>query len=206
MPRKKKEQEETDRPVEEGAPEELTAGKSGESKEEKAEAGPSLEEELADSREEAKKNWDLYLRERADLENFRKRAQRDKEDLARFANEKFLREVLPVLDNLERAVDHARQDKGGGEGLLEGVEMTLNQFQRILEKFGATPFASVGTPFDPSRHEAIGQLESTEHAPNTVAQELQKGYLLNERLLRPAMVMVAKAPAQPETSSSEEDN
>jgi molecular chaperone GrpE len=196
LPKKKKEQEENIRQGEESASEEPTAEEA---------AGPSLEEELAASREEAKKNWDLYLRERADLENFRKRAQRDKEDLARFANEKFLREILPVLDNLERALDHARQDQGGGEGLLEGVEMTLNQFHRVLEKFGATPFESVGTAFDPSRHEAIGQLESTEHAPNMVAQELQKGYLLNERLLRPAMVMVAKAPPAPETAPSEEN-
>jgi len=200
LPKKKKEQEENIRPGEEGAPEELTAEEMREGEKVEAEAGPSLEEELAASREETKKNWDLYLRERADLENFRKRAQRDKEELARFANEKFLREILPVLDNLERAVDHARQDQGGGEGLLEGVGMTLNQFHRVLEKFGATPFESVGTAFDPSRHEAIGHMESTEHAPNTVAQELQKGYLLNERLLRPAMVMVAKAPPEPAPS------
>lgn len=198
MPKKKKEQENIPS-GEEGASKELSAGESREKEEIAAEAGegPSLEEQLAARSEEAKKNWDLYLRERADLENFRKRAQRDKEDLARFANEKFLREILPVLDNLERAVEHARQNQGGGEGLLEGVEMTLNQFQRILEKFGATPFESVGTAFDPSRHEAIGQVESAEHEPNAVAQELQKGYLLNERLLRPAMVMVAKPSAEP---------
>lgn len=206
MPKKKKEKEEAVRSAGEGASEEQNAEETGENKEEAVEAGPSLEKELETSREEAKKNWDLYLRERADLENFRKRAQRDKEELARFANEKLLREFLPVLDNLERAVDHARQDKGSGNGLLEGVEMTLNQFQRILEKFGATPFESVGTAFDPSRHEAIGQLESVDHPPNTVAQELQRGYLLHERLLRPAMVMVAKAPVQPDTPSSEEDN
>jgi molecular chaperone GrpE len=198
LPKKKKEQENIPS-GEEGASKELSAGESRGKEEVAAEAGEglSLEEQLAARSEEAKKNWDLYLRERADLENFRKRAQRDKEDLARFANEKFLREILPVLDNLERAVEHARQNQGGGEGLLEGVEMTLNQFQRILEKFGATPFESVGTAFDPSRHEAIGQVESAEHEPNAVAQELQKGYLLNERLLRPAMVMVAKPSAEP---------
>ena len=198
MPKKKKEQDNIPS-GEEGASKGLSAGESRGTEEVAAEAGEglSLEEQLAARSEEAKKNWDLYLRERADLENFRKRAQRDKEDLARFANERFLREILPVLDNLERAVEHARQNQGGGEGLLEGVEMTLNQFQRILEKFGATPFESVGTAFDPSRHEAIGQVESAEHEPNAVAQELQKGYLLNERLLRPAMVMVAKPSAHP---------
>jgi molecular chaperone GrpE len=198
LPKKKKEQENIPS-GEEGASKELSAGESRGKEEVAAEAGEglSLEEQLAARSEEAKKNWDLYLRERADLENFRKRAQRDKEDLARFANEKFLREILPVLDNLERAVGHARQNQGGGEGLLEGVEMTLNQLQRVLEKFGATPFESVGTAFDPSRHEAIGHVESAEHAPNMVAQELQKGYLLSDRLLRPAMVMVAKPAAEP---------
>lgn len=188
MPKKSKENEENLPPGEEGAPEELTAA-------EAEEQGPSLEEELAASREEAQKNWDLYLRQRADLENFRKRSQRDKEELARFANESIIREFLPGLDNLERAVDHARQ-AGGGEGLLEGVEMTLGQFRRTLEKFGAVPFDSAGVPFDPSRHEAMGQLESAEHPPNTVVQEMQKGYLLNDRLLRPALVMVAKSPAE----------
>ncbi|HDR46609.1 MAG TPA: nucleotide exchange factor GrpE, partial [Geoalkalibacter subterraneus] len=77
---------------------------------------------------------------------------------------------------------------------LEGVEMTLTQFGKVLEKFGVTPVSSIGEPFDPARHEAVGQLETAEHAPNVVAQELQKGYLLYERLLRPAMVMVAKPP------------
>jgi molecular chaperone GrpE len=155
---------------------------------------PAVEEALAASQAEAQKNWDLYLRARADLENYRKRAQREKEDLSRFANENLLREILPVVDNLERALEHARQGDGGNGGLLQGVEMTLGQFQRVLEKFGVTPLRSVGEPFDPARHEALGQVESAECPPNTVVQELQRGYLLNDRLLRPAMVMVAKAP------------
>jgi molecular chaperone GrpE len=180
-------------PGEEGAPEEIPA-ETGERSSEGQEAVASLETLLAASREEAKKNWDLYLRERADLENYRKRMQREKEDLARFANEGILREILPVLDNLERAVDHARQENGGGEALLQGVELTLDHFRKALGKFGVSPVESVGRPFDPAFHEAMGQVESTQHPPNTVAQELQKGYLLNDRLLRPALVMIAKAP------------
>lgn len=152
------------------------------------------EEALAASQAEAQKNYDLYLRARADLENFRKRSQREKEDLARFANENLLREFLPVADNLERALDHAASEEGGSEGLVKGVEMVLGQFRRALEKFGVAPVSAVGEPFDPSRHEALGQVESSEHPPNTVVQELQKGYLLNDRLLRPSLVMVAKAP------------
>ncbi len=160
------------------------------------EQGPGLEEQLAAAKEEAQKNWDLYLRQRADLDNFRKRAQKEKEDLARFGNENIIREIVPVLDNLERAVEHAKQDNSGGENLLQGVEMTLNMFTKGLEKFGVKPFDSVGEDFDPSRHEAMGQLESADQKPNTVLQEMQKGYLLNDRLLRPALVMLAKAPAQ----------
>ncbi|APG28243.1 nucleotide exchange factor GrpE [Syntrophotalea acetylenivorans] len=154
---------------------------------------PSAEEVLAESQAEAQKNWDLYLRERAELENYRKRMQREKEDLARFANENLLRDMLPILDNLERAVDHAEQDQEGG--LLEGVQMTLDQFRKTLERLGVVPVAAIGETFSPDCHEAMGQLESAEHAPNTVVQEMQKGYTLNDRLLRPALVMIAKAPA-----------
>ncbi|OEU62948.1 MAG: nucleotide exchange factor GrpE [Desulfuromonadales bacterium C00003094] len=157
------------------------------------EAQPTAEEALAESRAEAQKNWDLYLRERAELENYRKRMQREKEDLARFANENLLREILPTLDNLERAVAHAEQEQEGG--LLEGVQMTLEQFRKTLERFGVVPVAAIGEPFSPDCHEAMGQMESSEYAPNTVVQEMQKGYTLNDRLLRPALVMIAKAPA-----------
>ncbi len=153
---------------------------------------PSLEESLAESQAEARKNWDLYLRERADLENYRKRAQREREELARFANENLLRELLPVLDNLERAVAHAEQEPEGG--LLQGVQLTLDQMRKTLERFGVLPVAAVGETFNPDRHEAMGQLESSDQPPNTVVKEMQKGYTLNDRLLRPALVMIAKAP------------
>jgi molecular chaperone GrpE len=159
------------------------------------EAQSSAEELLAASQAEAQKNWDLYLRERAELENYRKRMQREKEDLARFANENLLREMLPILDNLERAVAHAEQEQEGG--LLEGVQMTLDQFRKTLERLGVIPVAAIGEPFSPDCHEAMGQMESSEYAPNTVVQEMQKGYTLNDRLLRPALVMIAKVPAAP---------
>lgn len=159
-----------------------------------------LEAQLAVSREEAAKNWDLYLRCRADLENYRKRAQREKEDLGRFANENLLREMLPVLDNLERAVDHARE-RGGNGSLLEGVEMTIGLLRKAFEQFGVTAVEALGKPFDPAHHEAMGQMEHAELPPGSVAQELQKGYLLNQRLLRPALVMVSKAPAENDEKS-----
>jgi molecular chaperone GrpE len=170
-------------------------------------AGPSLEEQLnADleqARDEAKQQQDLYLRAMAEMENLRKRTQREKEELGKFANENILRDILPVIDNLERAVEHAEQTENHG-GLLEGVQMTLVQFSQVLSRFGVEPVISLGAPFDPAVHQAIGQLESDEYPPNTVAQEMQKGYLLNERLLRPAMVMVAKAPTVKEPAADVE--
>jgi len=149
---------------------------------------------LAEAQQQAADNHDLYLRARADLENFRRRAQKDKEDLAKFANENLLREMLPILDNLCRALEHAQNGEGETGALVEGVEMTLDQFNKALEKFGVTPVEAVGQPFNPDCHEAMGQMESAEHPPNTVVQEMQKGYMLNQRLLRPALVMIAKAP------------
>ena len=153
-------------------------------------------QELENSRAEASKNWDLYLRERADLENARKRHQRDREEAVRFANDRLLREMIPVLDNLERAVGHAEQGVDDNQGLLEGVNMTINQFRKALEDFGVRPIKALGEAFDPNLHQAIGQTESADQAPNTVLSEFQKGYLLNDRLLRPSLVMVAKAPSE----------
>jgi molecular chaperone GrpE len=153
-----------------------------------------LQQALDEARVEAQRNWDLYLRERAELENARKRHQRDREDAIRFANDRLLKEMIPVLDNLERAIEHAEQGDEESQGLLEGVHMTVTQFRKILEDFGVKRIAALGAPFDPNLHQAMGQLESDEYPPNTVASEFQKGYLLNERLLRPSLVMVAKAP------------
>lgn len=154
----------------------------------------SPEQALAASREEAQKNWDLYLRARADLENYRKRAQREKEDAQKYGNESLLLEILPAVDNMERALAHS--DVETRDAVLTGVRMTLDMLQASLKKFGVTPVDTApGTPFDSALHQALGQVESAEQPPNTVVQELQRGYLLNDRLLRPALVMVAKAPA-----------
>ncbi len=183
-------QEET--PKETSAPEDIAQEPSEETSAEAPEK--TSEELLAESQKEIEKTRDLYMRARADLENYRRRVQKEKEDLIRFGNENIIRELLPVMDNLERAVEHARSESQESEGLLQGVEMTISQFQKALEKFGASTFSALGEPFDPGRHEAMGQLDSDEHPPNTVVQELQKGCLLNDRLLRPAMVMVSRAP------------
>jgi len=151
----------------------------------------SLRVELETAREEARNNQELYLRALAEMDNLRKRQLREKDEIYKFGNETILREILPVIDNLERAVEHAANQQGG-EALLEGVQMTLSQFSSVLKKFGVETLTTIGQAFDPAHHQAVGQLESHELPSNHVAQELQKGYLLNNRLLRPAMVMVAK--------------
>jgi len=165
-----------------------------------------LQAEVDQARSEAKAHQEQYLRTLADMENLRKRTQREKEELAKFANENILREILPVIDNLERAVEHAEQAQSS-EGLLEGVQMTLDQFSQVLDRFGVKPVDAVGEPFDPALHQAMGQMETAEFPANTVAQQMQKGYQLNERLLRPAMVMVAKVPdvREPEAEGRDQE-
>ena len=152
-----------------------------------------LRENLEAKEKEAKENYDRYLRQAAELENFRKRANRDKDETVRFANESLIKDLLPVVDNLERAVAHSR---GGGDGepLLEGIEMVLRGFFETLAKHGVMPISALGQPFDPQKHEAMAQIESETEKPNTVLEEHHKGYLFRDRLLRPALVSVAKAP------------
>lgn len=190
MAKKKKEKLATK--VEEAVASELSAGSDEET--EAAAVEVMAEDTAPNYQAEAEQNKDLYLRALADLENYRKRALREKEDAIRFANSNLLREMIPVLDNLERAVEHADADSEQEQGLLEGVEMTLGQFRKTLESFGVKYFVSVGKVFDSNFHQAMGQVETDEQPANTVMQELQKGYTLNDRLLRPAMVMLAKAP------------
>jgi len=165
-----------------------------------------LQDELVAAKTEASKNWDLYLRERADLENARKRHQRDREEAIRFANDRLLKEMIPVLDNLERAVEHAASGVDDTQGLLEGVNMTINQFRKAIEDFGVKPISAIGAAFDPNLHQAMGHMESTEQAPNTVVTEFQKGYLLHDRLLRPSLVMVAKAPTGEKSARQADDS
>ena len=151
-----------------------------------------LEEALAAKGLESAGNWDKYLRERADLENYRKRVQKEKAETLKYGNEQIIFEILPALDNLERAIDHANEDSA----IVEGVKLTLNMLVSTLKKFGVTPIETPpGTPFDPAFHQAMGQVESADQDPNTVVSAFQKGYLLNERLLRPAMVTVSVKPA-----------
>ena len=153
------------------------------------ETGLSLEEQLAAKEKEARENWDRFLRERADLENYRKRVGREKEELLNYGNKSLLEEILPAIDSLERALAHAPEDGQGG--VVEGIRMTHAMLLTALKKFNVTPIEAVGTPFDSAYHQAMAQVQTDQHEPNTVVEEYQKGYMLKERLLRPAMVSVA---------------
>ena len=158
-----------------------------------APAAASLEDDLRAARDEARQNHERWLRERADLENVKKRFARERDETVRFANENVLKDLLPVVDNLERAVEHA-QGGGNGKPLLEGVALVLKGLRDVLERHGVTRVEAKGVPFDPNHHQAMAQVESAEHAPNHVVEEHQPGYRLHDRLLRPALVTVAKAP------------
>jgi molecular chaperone GrpE len=151
-----------------------------------------LEGKVAALEKEKKDNWDRYLRAAADLENSRKRQKREIEDAKFDAKNKILKEMLPVVDNLERAIEHATQ--AGTNPIVEGVQLVLRQFTTAFERLEVTAVDAMGQPFDPNLHEAISQQES-DAAPGTVVQVLQRGYRSGERLLRPALVVVAKAPA-----------
>ena len=152
-----------------------------------------LKNMLETKERELKENHDRLLRLAADFENYKKRAAREKEDWTKFANEDLIREILPFIDNLERAVNHAEKVVDTGV-LIEGVRLTLQQILQTLNKFGLSSFQSVGKPFDPAVHEAMLVVETDQHEPNQVLEEFQKGYLLNNRLLRPATVSVSKPP------------
>jgi len=160
-----------------------------------------LEAQLAEAQKDKKETWDKFVRVSADLENYRRRAKRDMDDAKAEARTRVLKEMLPVIDNLERALAHtdpaatAALGMAGDPGsILEGVKLVLRQFSHALEKCEVTPVEAEGKPFDPNLHEAIGHQES-HHPPGTVVSVLQRGYRLPDRLLRPSLVMVARGKA-----------
>lgn len=154
-------------------------------------AGEDLRILLEQKESEIQSLKEKLLRQAADMENTRKRLERDRTEAVAYANESLIRELLPVVDNLERAIQHAEQDTDN-QTLLEGVKMTHKHFLDTLARFGCRPFESRGKDFDPCFHEAILQQETEEFPPNRVIQEFQKGYTLHDRLLRPALVAVSK--------------
>jgi molecular chaperone GrpE len=152
-----------------------------------------LQERLTVAEAESKAKYDQLLRLAAEFENYKKRLARETEDFRKYANESLLRELLTVVDNLERAIDSVNGNSDSSACVLEGVRMTLQEILKILDKFGVKPVESMGKPFDPVFHQAILQEEAITQPENTVLKEMQRGYTIHDRLLRPAMVVVSKA-------------
>ena len=156
-------------------------------------APASPEAQLDELRRQLDDKQDRLLRALAEADNIRRRAQRDRDDYVKYATESLMRDLVPVLDNLDRALESARA-AAGAASVVTGVELIQRELLRVLERSGVTRYSAVGQPFDPTRHEAIARVVSTEAAPDTVVNETAPGYLLNGRVLRPAMVAVAAAP------------
>ena len=151
-----------------------------------------LEAKLEVKEQEAKENYDRLLRVSAEFENYKKRASRDLAELRKFANQSLIKEMLSVVDNLELAMNSTNGHKTIDQGLLQGLDMTHNEILKVFEKFNVKPIEAKGQTFDPTFHEAVMQEATDEFDENTVINELQKGYLIHDRLLRPAMVVVAR--------------
>lgn len=153
----------------------------------------SLRAALAEKDKEIAELKDKYLRAAAEMDNTRKRLRQQGEENIRRERENLLREILPIVDNLERAVAAAKTS-GDGKSIVEGVEMVLRSLLDLLKTQGVTPIVSMGQPFDPARHEAVDHVPSDQHAPNTVIQEFHRGYQVGDRILRTARVSVSKGP------------
>ena len=153
----------------------------------------SIEDKLAEVQAKADDNWDQLVRTKAEMENIRRRSERDLANAHKYALEKFAQELLPVIDSMEMGVAAAMDENADVSKLREGTEMTLKMFEAAIEKFGIKGVHPKGEAFNPDHHQAMTMIDSPEHEPNMIIDVMQKGYLLNERLVRPAMVVVSSA-------------
>jgi molecular chaperone GrpE len=165
---------------------------------EEAEAGSDLAQELEKARAEAKEAKERMLRVAADADNTRKRAIKERDEAIKFGQEGLMRDLLTALDNLERTLNHIPDDNEDQvvAGLRQGLSMVLKQFQDTLARYNLIGFSSVGEEFDPSRHEALSKKESNDAPPGTILEEMHRGYMLHDRLLRAALVIVACEPGE----------
>jgi len=153
--------------------------------------------------EDAAQYKDKYIRAAAELDNFKKRTAREMNDLRKYANEALLRDLLPVIDNLERATNvGADGDEKAVQCVVEGVDLTRKEILKVLERFNVKPIEALHQPFDPNFHQAVSREEDDAHPENTVLKEFQKGYLIHDRLLRPAMVVVSMGGGAPEENEA----
>jgi molecular chaperone GrpE len=153
-----------------------------------------MEEKVETLEKEAAENHDRLLRMAAEFDNYKKRATREMNDFRKFANENFAKALLPVVDSMDLAIESSSNDKHVNNSMVEGVNMTLKEILKIFEQFGVKRFESIGNTFDPNIHQAVMQEETDKFPENTVSKELQKGFMIHDRLLRPAMVVVSKKP------------
>jgi molecular chaperone GrpE len=176
-----------------GAPEEASAG-AGDAPEADVDGG-DLQAQVDALTEELAATKDQTIRAQAEVQNVRRRAEQDVEKAHKFGQEKLVNDLLPIIDNLERALDTMDAENEAFKSVIEGVELTLKSFQDTLVRHNIEAVNPVGEPFDPQLHQAMSMVESPDAEPNTVINVFQKGYTLHGRLVRPAMVVVAKAPA-----------
>ena len=164
-----------------------------------------LQQQLAEAEAKAKEHWDQLLRVKAEQENLRRRHEREVENAHKYALERFAQELLPVIDSLEMGAEAAAAEGATLEKVREGTELTLKMLLSTMDKFGIKAVHPEGEPFNPEYHQAMSMLESPEHAVNTVMNVMQKGYTLNERLIRPAMVVVSKGTAGADQNAAESE-
>ncbi len=165
-----------------------------------ADARPPSEGASEEVALELKQTQDRLLRLQADFENFRRRALKERTEAHQYGHQNLVKDLLSSVDNLERAIEHARNNAGGDlESFLQGVELVRGEFLTALARHGVTVIEALGQPFDPSLHEAMAQMPDASLAPNTVVQEMQKGYKLRDRLIRPSRVVVSRVPDEDES-------
>jgi molecular chaperone GrpE len=165
-----------------------------------------MAEKVESLKKEAAENHDRLLRVAAEFENYKKRNAREMNDFRKFANESFVKAMLPVVDSLDLAIASAGNDQQANSSVVEGVTMTLKEIYKVFEQFGVRPIESIGKTFDPAFHQAMMQEETEAYPENTVSRELQKGYMIHDRLLRPAMVVVSKKKEASENIESQTKN
>lgn len=151
-----------------------------------------LEKKLTDMEDKANEYWNQQLRSQAELDNVRRRAERDVSNAYKYSLEKFIMDLLPVVDSLDRALESDVSDNEFALKIHQGIELTMSLLLKALEKYGVKQISPMGEPFNPELHQAISTQETSDFAPNSVITVLQKGYTLNDRLIRPALVVVAK--------------
>ena len=163
----------------------------------------ALEKDLQKTKNELAEQKDSFVRLQAETDNFRKRLSREKDEFSQYANERLFKELIPIFDNLERALEDPSNDT---KSLKEGLEMILKQFSAFLEKEKVGPIKAIGEKFDPMVHEALTSEESNDHEENTIISEFVKGYTINNRVLRPSQVVISKKPSPESENESKEES